>query len=234
MITALARRLARFALRRPAHADRPSRPPAAALALAAALLLTLLAPAASAMMHPQMGRFLQRDPLGYVDGMSVYESLRSSPTKYLDPTGESSLAHPGNAALACEIMAAATNVGRLTGGTVIIWQGSTYTLNQIRSRNRSQGPSCQQSTLDRLNWMVKQVCKVRWSKPQSCTGNMSCEELVRNAKRFDVCKHWREMRDNKCWRGGDLGHRQQRQTTGKGAGNCWKLWLANCACTNCP
>lgn len=36
----------------------------AILAVAAALVLTLFAPAAAAMMHPQIGRFLQRDPLG--------------------------------------------------------------------------------------------------------------------------------------------------------------------------
>ncbi len=37
--------------------------------------------------HPALGRFAQRDPLGYVDGMSLYEYLRSGPVHYTDPSG---------------------------------------------------------------------------------------------------------------------------------------------------
>jgi RHS repeat-associated protein len=36
---------------------------------------------------PEIGRFMQRDPLGYVDGMCLYEYVRSEPLKYLDPLG---------------------------------------------------------------------------------------------------------------------------------------------------
>ncbi len=39
------------------------------------------------MQHPTLGRFLQRDPTGYVDGMSLYEYVRSNPVRYADPTG---------------------------------------------------------------------------------------------------------------------------------------------------
>jgi len=37
--------------------------------------------------HPALGRWLQRDPLGYVDGMGLYEYAGSSPIGLLDPTG---------------------------------------------------------------------------------------------------------------------------------------------------
>lgn len=33
------------------------------------------------------GRFLQRDPAGYVDGMNLYEYVRSNPIRYRDPYG---------------------------------------------------------------------------------------------------------------------------------------------------
>ncbi len=33
------------------------------------------------------GRFLQRDPLGHVDGANLYEYVRSNPTAFTDPTG---------------------------------------------------------------------------------------------------------------------------------------------------
>ena len=36
---------------------------------------------------PTLGRFLQRDPLGYVDGMSLYELSKGSPVGLRDPLG---------------------------------------------------------------------------------------------------------------------------------------------------
>ena len=36
---------------------------------------------------PETGRFMQRDPLGYVDGMSLYEYVVSNPIVYLDFLG---------------------------------------------------------------------------------------------------------------------------------------------------
>ncbi len=39
------------------------------------------------MYHPTLGRWLQRDPIGYVDGMNLYEYVRSSPVDHADPQG---------------------------------------------------------------------------------------------------------------------------------------------------
>jgi RHS repeat-associated protein len=36
---------------------------------------------------PSLGRFLQRDPLGYIDGPNLYEYVRSMPTYYVDSLG---------------------------------------------------------------------------------------------------------------------------------------------------
>src|SRR5262249_11744552 len=36
---------------------------------------------------PLKGRFLQRDPLRYADGLNLYEYARSNPIFYMDPTG---------------------------------------------------------------------------------------------------------------------------------------------------
>ena len=36
---------------------------------------------------PNTGRFLSRDPLGYIDGMNLYEYVRSNPIKFLDYSG---------------------------------------------------------------------------------------------------------------------------------------------------
>jgi RHS repeat-associated protein len=40
---------------------------------------------------PIKGRFLSRDPLGYIDGLNLYEYVRNNPTGALDPWGETSL-----------------------------------------------------------------------------------------------------------------------------------------------
>ena len=37
---------------------------------------------------PEAGRFLQRDPLGYVDGLGLYEFCATSPATWRDPLGE--------------------------------------------------------------------------------------------------------------------------------------------------
>jgi RHS repeat-associated protein len=37
--------------------------------------------------HPQLGRFLQHDPLEYIDGMNMYEYVVSNPSAYSDPLG---------------------------------------------------------------------------------------------------------------------------------------------------
>ncbi|MCC7193285.1 MAG: RHS repeat-associated core domain-containing protein [Phycisphaeraceae bacterium] len=37
--------------------------------------------------HPGIGRWLQRDPLGYIDGMGLQEYVGSSPTQFLDGYG---------------------------------------------------------------------------------------------------------------------------------------------------
>ena len=38
-------------------------------------------------LSPKLGRFLQRDPMGYVDGMNLYEYVGSNPITHVDPRG---------------------------------------------------------------------------------------------------------------------------------------------------
>jgi len=54
------------------------------------LFSTFATPAAWAIYSPNSGRFMQRDPMGYVDGPSVYETLKSNPIRYVDPAGTQS------------------------------------------------------------------------------------------------------------------------------------------------
>jgi len=47
------------------------------------------------MYHPTLGRWMQRDRIGYADGMGLYEYVGSLPGRYLDPSGRAALPTPG-------------------------------------------------------------------------------------------------------------------------------------------
>ena len=57
------------------------------LSLTALSLVLLLPSSLFSMLHPVHNRFLQRDPLGYPDGMSCYEYTSSKPAQCVDPEG---------------------------------------------------------------------------------------------------------------------------------------------------
>jgi len=48
--------------------------------------------------HPTLGRWMQRDPIGYADGMGLYEYIACSPPNRRDPTGQVMIegGSPGN------------------------------------------------------------------------------------------------------------------------------------------
>jgi RHS repeat-associated protein len=39
-------------------------------------------------LHPELGRFLQTDPLGYEDSMNLYQAFNQNPVNFVDPMGE--------------------------------------------------------------------------------------------------------------------------------------------------
>jgi len=58
------------------------------IAAVTAFAIAALTQPAQAMYHPTMGRFLQRDPIGYSDGMNLYEYVKSTPCDATDAYGE--------------------------------------------------------------------------------------------------------------------------------------------------
>lgn len=81
--------------------------------------------AAEAYMHPKMGRFIQRDPLGYVDGMSLVQYVRSAPVRAVDPGGQYTCS---NATLP---RAPAQPLD--TGGFVLIGSGVVSVTNSVKT-----------------------------------------------------------------------------------------------------
>jgi RHS repeat-associated protein len=63
------------------------------------------------------GRFVQRDPKGYVDGMNLYEYVRSNPVNRADPEGQASF-HPD-----IKVVAAGKKTGDCGGATYSVkWE----------------------------------------------------------------------------------------------------------------
>jgi uncharacterized protein RhaS with RHS repeats len=63
--------------------------------LAGFAAIAILARGAQATYHPTTGRFLERDPDGYVDGQNQYEYVRSNPETKTDPSGTQSVPAAG-------------------------------------------------------------------------------------------------------------------------------------------
>jgi hypothetical protein len=55
--------------------------------LSGLVAVALLAADASATYHPTLGRWMQRDPIGYADSMHLYEYVSTSPVAARDPYG---------------------------------------------------------------------------------------------------------------------------------------------------
>jgi len=55
--------------------------------LAGFAAIAMVAADAQAIYHPRMGRFMQRDPAGYRDGMNRFEYVRSNPLVLVDSYG---------------------------------------------------------------------------------------------------------------------------------------------------
>jgi len=141
------------------------------------------------------GRWLTRDPLGYVDGQSVYEALRANPNRYIDPYGQS--------------VRTAMNAVSAVGS-----QSSTE-LRQLQN----QGSAPQDDVAELRCWGIKglpfpQHCYVRCCE----AGGTICNTyslMQRDGKSCIGIDHDEEIHDN----GRHRGHRYRREV-GQGICEC--------------
>jgi len=71
------------------------------------------------MYSAELGRFISKDPKGYVDGMNLYAYVKNNPLKYLDPMGTTSRNNVESPSMFDRIVSSTENVGNdnIVGGS---------------------------------------------------------------------------------------------------------------------
>ncbi|MFM6321527.1 MAG: RHS repeat-associated core domain-containing protein [Microcystis panniformis] len=161
------------------------------------------------------GRFLSEDPIAFKSGdVNLYRYALNSPIKFNDPSGKTAIAL---------VLPAALPIGWIVLGTVIIagiiyYQAmpheSTSTADDTTTSN---GCTPQEKYL--LQQQVSRLCKGTESG-SSCKPGMSSEEALANAAKFEACAAARDAINNRCFGGGDAGHREAANNARRAAQKC--------------
>jgi len=129
---------------------------------------------------PRLGRWMQRDLLGYVDGLTLYSLVGSRPTNYFDPLGlhywppnpfeEYRWPHAGEAA--------GTSGGALVPLYVFLFvtggQGETF--------------------LDRMGWYIDQHQLSRWLDSVIAAGGFRIEKVIKHPGKPGTTSIWTKLR----------------------------------------
>ncbi|MDN3514597.1 MAG: hypothetical protein NG747_09365 [Candidatus Brocadia sp.] len=117
------------------------------------------------------GRFIQRDPLGYVDGFNLYQYVRGRPTRYSDPEGlgdpENAVAIPLTGPDCCQLYDKATR--RPIEPQVVAGWDSFYARTTDRCSERQYG-----QLLTNLMASVPLKCGEKWLCRGRCPRTQSC------------------------------------------------------------
>ena len=92
----------------------------------------------------------------------------------------------------------------------------------LSSGNLKPPGFCTPDENSRLSAEVNKFCKQ--GKLRACKNTDNKLTLVAKAADFLQCKRARSIREDKCYKGGDSGHKQQIQSLSNGEANCWTLF----------
>ncbi|MEM8784145.1 MAG: RHS repeat-associated core domain-containing protein, partial [Planctomycetota bacterium] len=183
-------------------------------------------------LHPRLGRFLQRDPLGYVDGMSVYEYVLSKPTSFSDPFGLQSNVHPGAIKVYIDSGMSAQQIASNTGWTLqqarraMAAYRATKAMQEAATQSEQKleenGLGCSKQRLTNLE-SSKHDYERQFEMLGACKGSDECPDLITKRNLLSIITKLRSMINDECYYGGDLGHREQLQGKRNALRQCEKL-----------
>ncbi|NSX56944.1 RHS repeat protein [Parasulfitobacter algicola] len=139
---------------------------------------------------PTTGRYIQADPLGLVDGASVYGYALQNPGRYIDPRGE----------YAGAIIGGGIRIGIGIGIRAGIRYGARYLASQM-TKNGASLPRAQEKERGRERRAYSTYCK----NPPPSTGNR-CQDLKNNYEHAKQCLAMRQSFGKKWYNDNDLGH----------------------------
>jgi hypothetical protein len=143
---------------------------------------------------PTLGRWLERDPAGYVDGMGLYEYVRGGPIAAVDPSGRA-MVHP-------VILAAAAVVAAGVACFMLHWDDA-WAFEGAGDKFRHCWLSCKMSRtcgglLTRIAGLVKEVrdqafavyCRQRPNDPWCQGGHGDLEDSFTDLIANEQCVGW--------------------------------------------
>ncbi|MGN6086109.1 RHS repeat-associated core domain-containing protein [Trinickia sp.] len=168
---------------------------------------------------PQIGRYVNQDPIGLLAGANKYAYADNGPTAAVDPFGLATVAAGAELGAAAGT-AVFPGVGTVIGGVVgalagvgaIVWMASSMTTDSSGSKvspiaDTMQAPgNCAPGEHRRLQDEVDRACK---GEKRSCRANMDQTTILVMRQRNVECAQARDLINKKCFAGGDATHRNE-------------------------
>lgn len=145
---------------------------------------------------PVTGRWITRDPIGYVDGLNLYQFLYSKPTARLDYSGNATIAAlplAGGAAAADgplpigDVIGAGILAGALTYDAYLgltKWKKKLRDEARARERERARKKRDREKLCDEIHHRYREI---ECAKDSACNKFMTCEELAARLAIASAC-----------------------------------------------
>lgn len=143
--------------------------------------------------HPQLGRWISRDPIGEADGFNVYVAISNNPVNYTDSYGTAKTMGPPDCCNPCH---AAKLAGKDDGdvGGVICCNGKEYSCLWISGGATGATNDKAKKIIDKCAGKHEDT----HHGDQECTGNELDRPPIKDSKNLDKEECYAYKTENKC------------------------------------